>query len=163
MTTAITRSTHALVLIGCLLVFTPMVHFSPTKQFFEILNSLACAASMGVMIGFGRSYWYSGMKRPTDLMGRDVLLQGIFYIALGLFISFFMLWLWRINDKPPGLEDHWVVAWGRGFLILGGLFCLTAVNAIDGSIPRRSWLITGAWIGAGLAAMFLSFTLGYGW
>lgn len=67
------------------------------------------------------------------------------------------LWslLWRLAGRPAWMVDSDLDGFLVWVTILGAVLHVTAPGAVDGRVPRRTWIVTGLAFGAGLLAAAL--------
>lgn len=98
------------------------------------------------------------MQRPMD--GGSQLLLGILCVWFAeIAISLWSL-IWRLSDQSWMLDSP-ILAALLYLKIIGGTLHVTAPRAVDGRVPRRSWIML--LIGATLAALIAGIIIGSKW
>lgn len=64
------------------------------------------------------------------------------------------LWslLWRLAGQPAWMVNSDLNGFFLWVTILGAVLHVTAPGAVDGTVPRRTWIVTGLALGAGALA-----------
>jgi hypothetical protein len=139
------------VLLLVLLGFVPLVLTIERRLLFEFLNSFLVAFGVGIVIGFSKAFWQTLRMPLRSLDGGDALIGGVTLSWFGSLLVFAVLWTWRELGQPSEIADHWLGAFGRWLIVIGGGLHLAAAGAVDGRMPPRSYLHVGAWTAVGLA------------
>jgi hypothetical protein len=143
-----------LVLVSCYVIFVPR------QEAFELVNGVIASLGLGIGVGFAKAaYSIARSKTLAQLDGSDVLILGVAVTWPGLMYVFLGRWLWRITDSDL-VANHWSLLVACCIIVLGAIFHLAAAGAKDGVIPRRSYMITGAYIAIGLGLALILITLG---
>jgi hypothetical protein len=115
-------------------------------------NAVLTGLSLGVVVAYAPAGW-SALRSVKPRQG-ELLALGIFLAWLGTFIVRVIGMLrYGLND-PSFFGTDFSTA--SAFLIgLAAICHLMAPEAIDGWLPKKAGVISGAWIAAGLAALAL--------
>jgi len=129
----------------------------PRAMLFQIANSMAIAVSAGILVayapGFRESLTQSGQQRRSG----NLLLLGILFVWGALFFRLAWQMAWRWMGQPAEWMDHLAYAAAVVAFIVGGVLHLAAARAIDGTVPRQSWIRTGILVAFGVFAGAVSF------
>lgn len=133
----------------------------PTAVFL-IINSVASAdiihtlskgyfasVGIGVVVAYAPGLWL--MMRDGYLSRGLLLSMGIIELMLFLVAHQLYHWYWRLTGEDLNVINSSIVAWFVIMMGCAGVFILTAPGVIEETVPRRSWIILGAWVSAGMA------------
>ena len=134
-------------------VFWPVAWFLPLDWLFDIMNSLAIAACVALVIVYGPGLRHFLMR--NDLDGAHYLVAGIAGFGATQAIRYTWNWLWRLFDKPHGFLDSVWLAYVLWISILCALMHLMARNVIRGHIPNENYKTVGIVVGVGIALSLL--------
>jgi hypothetical protein len=127
--------------------FLPLV-FMPRNYLFDLVNGLTVAVGVGVMIAYFPGICKSMREPKWD--GTHYLVMGIFITWLATATRHLWNWVWRYIGKPPEMIDHQFVAFLVWMYFLGGVMHMSAKGALDGEIPRSTWIRMGIAVAAGV-------------
>jgi hypothetical protein len=128
--------------------FLPLI-FMPRNYLFDLVNALTVAAGVGVLIAYFPGICKSMREERWD--GNHYLVMGIFVTWLATAMRHLWNWIWRFIGKPPEMIDHQIVAFLVWMYFLGGIMHLSAKGALDGEIPKATWIRMGITVAAGVA------------
>jgi hypothetical protein len=117
---------------------------------FEVLNAMVVSVGVGVAMGFTIAAWHTLWAPVDSLSAGDVLVLGIWLLWIGLIGAFFSLWMFRLTDDHWWLNAEWTAA-TRWLIFCGGSLHLAAAGAIEGRIPRQSYVRAGVVTAFGVA------------
>jgi hypothetical protein len=140
----------ALTIISSLIIFACLIVAFERSAAFEVLNAMVVAVAVGVTVGFTIAAWHTLWADAHQLSAGDVLVLGIWLLWIGLIGAFFSLWMFRLTDDHWWLNAGWTAA-TRWFIFCGGALHLAAAGAIEGRIPRRSYVRAGVVAAFGVA------------
>lgn len=131
--------------------FIPLAVFLDRDSLFDLMYGLATAIGIGVLISYLPGIVVA-IKAPQP--------SGAMLLVLGIACSWsatagrtIWSWVYRFLDKPAGMIDHWSLAFLVWVIFWGGVLHMSAKDAIDGQIPRRSWIKVGAIVAIAIATM----------
>jgi hypothetical protein len=123
--------------------------FVPRDELFNVLNGLAMAFIVGILISWVPAMVTIASRSWNKWTGGHYLVAGVY-----LFIAFFSIQMgaaiyWRITDDIS-IFDTLPLAWSRWGTLAGLFICMTSTNIVEGRIPVQNWARAGQWTAAGL-------------
>jgi hypothetical protein len=146
----INRGEMAISILSSFIVFAFLLIAFQRSAAFEVLNAMVVAVGVGVTVGFTIAAWHTLWARLDLLSAGDVLVLGIWLLWIGLVGAFFSLWMFRLTDDHWWLNAEWTAA-TRWLIFCGGALHLAAAGAIEGRIPRKSYVRAGVIAAFGVA------------
>ncbi|GGF56863.1 hypothetical protein GCM10007301_15700 [Azorhizobium oxalatiphilum] len=129
----------------------------PADITFPILHAMRLVVSVVLIITFARALPLI-VREPRD-QGSQLIIGILFAWSAEVMISAWGL-AWRISDQSWMLDSP-VLGALLALKIMGGTFHVTSPRALDGRVPRRSWLLLVA--GALIAALMAGIVIGARW
>jgi hypothetical protein len=147
---------YVLALLGGMVVIKTL----SMDVFFELINAMVLAAAIAAGFGFSFHAVRVLNKPMRDMDGGDVLLLGMWTIKLGLILVFFTLWAYRLTNDFSWINSH-TGSFGRWMIATGLTMLLASSGAVDGRIPPKALLVTGAVVGFAVLVALLLVGIGY--
>jgi cell division protein FtsW (lipid II flippase) len=161
MKTNIKNTTLWMILLGVGTVLTPVIYLSPRQDFFEVLNAICSATSLGVCAGYAPTTWRALKMPPHKMTAAHMVIVAGFIVCASLAEIFIIQWFWRANGKPDWIIDSWFTVQSRVTLSMG-LFLYLATNfsrngeIVVGAYKRIAVLVT-------ITALIAAFLVWMGW
>ena len=122
----------------------------PNYTVIQVLRALQACVWLAVFIAFGGSALESFSRTyPTPV---DYVAVGITLTSAGISLGGFWFLAWHLSGRPQWMVNSDPAAFILLLVIAGGCMCVTAPGAVDGAIPRKSWIRTGIAFGLGMFA-----------
>lgn len=117
------------------------------KELINIINAALFAVALGVCTAY--------FPIARDLILRKRNMDSADWLGLGVFCNWSALagiriwsFSWRWVGTPHSWNDSQILSYLLFLSCCGGMFHLVATQAIDNRMPKRSWVIMGAWVTA---------------
>jgi hypothetical protein len=149
------------VIVGATLAviaFSLSVLLLPPELYFPVLHALRLSVSVVVVLTFARVLPGILVQRPLDA-GSQLILGILCVWVAEIAISAWSL-TWRLSDQSWMLNSP-ILAGLLYLKVVGGTLHVTAPRAVDGRVPRRSWVMLV--IGASVAALLAGIIIGARW
>ena len=144
----------ALALVGYILA----INLLPPDIYFPVLHALRISVSVVVVLTFIRALPAIMLQKHIDQ--GSMLILGILCVwTAEIAISAWSL-TFRLSDQS-WMRDSPILAGLLWMKVMGGTLHVTAPRAIDGRVPRRSWVMLI--IGATVAALLAGIIIGAKW
>lgn len=113
--------------------------------------------SKGILISSGTGVVVAYTPGFLLMLKQGYISRGLL-LSLGvLMVSFFGVvhqtyhWYWRLTGEDLSLINSRLVAYIVTMIGVGWFLHLTAPGVIEETVPRRAWIILGAWVSVGVA------------
>jgi hypothetical protein len=137
--TSIRNTTLWMILAGIGLLMVPVIAFAPRQDFFEILNAICVALSLGVCAGYVQTTWKALKMPPHTLTAAHLVIVAAFIVCLSTAEVFAIQWIWRTLGKPDSVIDSWFTVQSR-VTLAGGLAMYLATN-----FSKNGEIVVGAY------------------
>lgn len=135
-------------------LYWPVAWAVPNGPLLEALHTIRIAICLMVVVAYA--------PICLEALARDRI-DRVCQLSLGITIGWgaallsgLWLLLWRLAGQPAWMLNSDLYGFFIWVAILGAVLHVTAPGAVDGVVPRRTWILTGAAFGAGaLAAVAL--------
>lgn len=138
--------------------FTAAVTFLPPEIYFPVLQAMRLSIAVVLVLTFSRGITAILMQRELD-QGSQLILGILCAWSAEIAISAWAL-AWRITDQSWMLNSP-ILAALLYMKVLGGTMHITAPRALDGRVPRRSWIML--MVGVTVAALLAGIVIGARW
>jgi len=158
----IKNTTLWLIIAVVFALFVPAMFMVERQTMFEIVDGLCVGASIGVLIGYGRSAW-NAVKLPAhELISADYLVVGVGMITLCGAVRFGAQWFWRANGKPDWWIDSPALLLATFGIVIGLFLILMTTSSKKGILVPAAYFRASGLFVLSLAIAAVLIWLGWG-
>lgn len=151
--------------VGCsallfVVAYAGLAYLVPQRTLMQILNIGVLSISVAVVSTYAPA-WIMTLRKHT-LDGPEMLSLGIgctWTAEIGQ-----RVWsiAWRGLSQPDWMTHSFVLPFFLALTVMGGIQHITAPGAVNGIIPKRSWITVGITLGLVTLVLLTATWLGYG-
>jgi hypothetical protein len=131
-----------------LAVFWIVAWFLPNNTLMETLRLVQISVGLAVVTSYAPialgAIWSKYKPDRLQQLGMGIALGFLALVLQGAWTL-----LWRLSSQPYWMANADIVGFFAWMSILAGTLHITAPGAIDGTVPKRNWILLGISIGVG--------------
>lgn len=141
------------------LIYVFLAWVMPQRAMMQFLNILVLSISVAVVATYAPAWMDTLRKHSLD--GPDALSLGIgctWTAEIGQ-----RIWsiIWRGLDQPDWMTNSPILPFFLALTVMGGVQHITAPGAVNGIVPKRSWIVLGCSLGVATLLALLVAAYGF--
>lgn len=142
-----------------IMIYALLAWFIPQRAMMQFLNILVLSISVAVVATYAPAWILTLKKQNMD--GPDALSLGIgctWTAEIGQ-----RIWsiIWRGLDQPEWMTNSPILPFFLALTVMGGIQHITAPGAVNGIVPKRSWIVLGCSLGVATLLTLLVAAYGF--